>query len=373
MLTLPSILADNRFSLLVAAAPREASRQAFEAQFGGTAHESVEALCADPAVDAVYIATPHQMHAEHIRAAARAGKHVLVDKPLAVSMQDGAAMVAVAQQAGIHMLVGPSHSFDGPVAQALDLIRGGSLGRVRMIQAFNYTDFLYRPRRPEELLTSEGGGVLFSQAIHQIDIVRLLMGGQARSVAAMCGRWDAARPTEGAYAALVGFDGGGFASMLYSGYAHFDSDEWMGWTTELGQPKDPAAYGTARRTLASVASPAEEAALKQTRTFGATDLPDAAPGHEHFGPVVVSLDRGDLRLTPQGLWIYGDTERRFVPAPKALSPRAGVLDALWDAVRRNSPPVQTGAWGLANLEICHAILASADTGQTVALSHQTGL
>ncbi len=372
MLTLPSILADTRFKLVAAAAPRAESRTAFEKQFGGTSHESVEALCRDPAVEAVYIATPHQMHAEHIRAAAEFGKHVLVDKPLALSMEDGAAMVAIAEEAGIHLLVGPSHSFDGPVAQALALVREGRLGQVRMIQAFNYTDFLYRPRRPEELLTSEGGGVIFSQAVHQIDIVRLIAGGRARSVAAACGRWDPKRPTEGAYAALVNFENGAFASMLYSGYAHFDSDEWMEWVGELGMPKDPSAYGKARRMLADVASPDEEAALKQTRTFGAGEPPSLAPENEHFGPIVVSMDRADLRLTPRGVWIYADNERVFSPTPKALSPRSGVLDALWTAVREHTPPTQTGAWGLANLEVCHAILESADTGQTVSLKNQVG-
>ncbi|MEE4237768.1 MAG: Gfo/Idh/MocA family oxidoreductase [Anderseniella sp.] len=373
MLTLPSILADRRFNLVAAAAPRPESRRAFETQFGGTTHETVEALCHDPAVEAVYIATPHQMHADHIRAAAKAGKHVLVDKPLAVSMQDGEAMVAVAAQAGIHLLVGPSHSFDGPVAQALALIQEGSLGRVRMLQAFNYTDFLYRPRRPEELLTSEGGGVIYSQAVHQIDIIRLLAGGQARSVAAACGRWDPQRPTEGAYAALVGFEGGAFASMVYSGYAHFDSDEWMDWIGELGAPKDPTTYGKARKMLAGVSTPDEEASLKQSRAFGAGDLPPLAPENEHFGPIIISMDSADLRLTPRGIWIHADSERRFLPTPKAPSPRSGVLDALWDAVRDNRPPVQTGAWGLANLELCHAILTSADTGQTVSLTRQIGI
>lgn len=372
MLTLPSILADPRFRLVAAAAPRAESRIAFETQFGGASHDSVEALCRDPAVEAVYIATPHQMHADHIRAAAECGKHVLVDKPLAVSMEDGAAMVAIAEEAGIHLLVGPSHSFDGPVAQALALVREGKLGQVRMIQSFNYTDFLYRPRRPEELLTSEGGGVIFSQAVHQIDIIRLLAGGRAHSVAAACGRWDPTRPTEGAYAALVSFEGGAFASMLYSGYAHFDSDEWMDWVGELGMPKDPSAYGKARKMLADVATPAEEAALKQTRAFGAIDLPPLAPENEHFGPIVVSMDRADLRLTPGGIWIYASDERRFSPAPETLSPRSGVLDALWSAVRENTPPTQTGAWGLANLEVCHAILKSADTGQTVSLTNQVG-
>ena len=73
--------------------------------------------------------------------------------------------------------------------------------------ALNFTDFLYRPRRPEELATASGGGVVFSQAAHQVDIVRLLAGGHAQSVRAMAGAWDARRATEGAYAALIAFEG----------------------------------------------------------------------------------------------------------------------------------------------------------------------
>ena len=75
-----------------------------------------------------------------------------------------------------------------------------------MITAINYTDFLYRPRRPEELDTAQGGGALFNQAPHQVDIVRLLGGGRVASVRAMTGAGIAARPTEGAYAALLTFD-----------------------------------------------------------------------------------------------------------------------------------------------------------------------
>jgi phthalate 4,5-cis-dihydrodiol dehydrogenase len=370
MLTLPSILADRRFRLVAAAAPREESRAAFAAAFGGSVHADVAELCHDPNVDAVYIATPHQMHRDHVIAAASAGKHVLVDKPLAIAMEDGAAMVAAAEAAGIQMIVGPSHSFDGPVAQAHAMIQSGKLGRLRMIQAFNYTDFLYRPRRSEELDTAQGGGVIFSQAVHQIDIVRLLAGGLARNVAAQTGRWDQSRPTEGAYAALIAFADGAFASLLYSGYAHFDSDAWMDWVGELGHAKDPSRYGAARQMLTQAPDAQTEAALKQSRGYGASPVPDPAPHHEHFGPIILSLDRADLRLTPGGLWLYGDTEQRFIPAPRILSPRAGALDALHDAVRLGRRPVQSGAWGLANLEICHAILHAAATGQSVGLAHQ---
>ena len=108
-----------------------------------------------------------------------------------------------------------------------------------MITALDFTDFLYRPRRPEELDTEPGGGAVFNQAAHQVDIVRLLAGGKVRSVRAFTGTWDPARPTEGAYSCLLGFDNGAFASLTYSGYAHFDSDEFMGWIGEMGQKKDP--------------------------------------------------------------------------------------------------------------------------------------
>ena len=124
------------------------------------------------------------------------------------------------------------------------------MARVRMITALDFTDFLYRPRRPEELATAAGGGAVFNQAAHQVDIVRLLAGGKVRSVRAFTGSWDRARPTEGAYACMLGFDNGVFATLTYSGYAHFDSDEFMGWIGEMGQKKDPTTYGTARRGLA---------------------------------------------------------------------------------------------------------------------------
>ena len=85
------------------------------------------------------------------------------------------------------------------------LIESGEFGAVRMINAINYTDYLYRPRRPEELDTAQGGGAVFNQAAHQVDIVRLIGGGHVTSVRAATGAWDAARPTEGAYAALLTF------------------------------------------------------------------------------------------------------------------------------------------------------------------------
>jgi phthalate 4,5-cis-dihydrodiol dehydrogenase len=285
-LMLPTFAADARVELAAAADPRPEAREQFAREFGAAAFATVEDLAAAPNIDAIYVATPHQYHAAHAIAAMRAGKHVLVEKPMAIAMEEAEAMIAAARETGMRLVVGPSHSFDAPVALARSLIRDDGLGEVRMITALNFTDYLYRFRRPEELDTRQGGGVLFSQAAHQVDIVRLLGGGRVKTVRAAAGAWDPSRPTEGAYAALLTFEGGAFASLAYSGYGHFDSDELCDWIGELGQEKDPAVYGAARRALASLA-PADEAAAKSARNYGgsAPSLVDAH-WHEHFGPLV---------------------------------------------------------------------------------------
>jgi phthalate 4,5-cis-dihydrodiol dehydrogenase len=65
MFMAPTLAADSRVKVVAAADPRPEARARFKADFGGAAHDTVEALCADPAVDVVYIATPHQFHAGH--------------------------------------------------------------------------------------------------------------------------------------------------------------------------------------------------------------------------------------------------------------------------------------------------------------------
>lgn len=373
MLTLPAFKIDPRVQLVAACAPRLESRLAFQKEFGGQTYDNIMDICEDKNIEVLYIATPHQFHAEHVLAAAKSGKHVLVDKPLAISIEDGKKMVTACEQSHVHLIVGPSHSFDAPVLQARALIDSGELGAVRMINAMNYTDFLYRPRRPEELMTSEGGGVIFSQAVHQIDIVRLLAGGMGKQVSAMTGNWDAERPTEGAYSALVSFENGVFASLIYSGYAHFDSDEWMDNVNELGYDKAPENYGTARRTLKEGKASQTEAELKQNRAFGASSIASPPTHHEHFGPIIVSCEHADIRLTPDGIWIYKNESYRFEPALEIPNPRTPVIDAIVNAVRNNKPPIQTGRWGLASLEICHAILDSARSSAPVTLHQQISI
>jgi phthalate 4,5-cis-dihydrodiol dehydrogenase len=372
-LMLPTLTAHPRVDLVAAADPRDEARRQFERDFGGRGYATIEELCGDRNVEAIYVATPHQHHAAHVVAAARAGRHVLVEKPMAVSLDETTAMIEAARQAGVHLVVGHSHSFDAPIRRTREIVESGAVGRVRMITAMNFTDFLYRPRRPEELDTASGGGVVFSQGAHQVDIARLLGGGLVRSVRAATGAWDPARVTEGAYSALLTFENGAFASLTYSGYAHYDSDELCGWVSELGREKDPAAYGAMRRALARVGDGGAETAAKNARNYGGADYSgatDAAPWHEHFGLLLVACARADLRPTPQGVIIYGDSAREFVALDKPVVPRAEVIDELCDAVFDARAPVHDGEWGRATLEVCLAILRSSREGAEIALEHQ---
>jgi phthalate 4,5-cis-dihydrodiol dehydrogenase len=344
--------------------PRPQARSKFEADFGAKAFDSLEDLAAVADVDVVYVATPHQFHAAHACLAASRGKHVLVEKPMALSLEECAAMVAAARKAGVHLIVGHSHSFDAPILHARKLVASGEFGRVRMVNAFNYTDFLYRPRRPEELDPARGGGAVFNQAAHQVDIVRLLAGSAVKAVRAFTGAWDAARPAEAAYSCQLKFENGCFASLVYSGYGHFDSDEFAGWIGELGARKDPAQYATARKSLAP-----DELASKNARNYGgpAFKPPAAQEAHQHFGQVIVSCERADLRPLPEGVMIYGDqAQRREALAPPRV-PRSEVIDELYEAIANGRAPLHDGEWAAGTLQVCLAMRRSAHEDREILL------
>ncbi|MEP7030891.1 MAG: Gfo/Idh/MocA family oxidoreductase [Pseudolabrys sp.] len=369
---LPALAGDPRIALVAACDTRPEARACFAKDFAAKTYDTVAALCADPNVEAVYIATPHQYHAQHASLAAQHGKHLLIEKPMALTLAECKTIIAAAHKGGVHLVVGHSHSFDAPILRLRALIASATFGAARMINAINYTDYLYRPRRPEELDTSLGGGAIFNQAAHQVDIVRLLGGGLVTGVRAATGAWDRTRPTEGAYAALLTFAGGAFASLSYSGYGHFDSDELQGWIGEMGQAKTPYA-GAARPRFADAA---EEATFKAARNYGGPEykaLAAQAQTHQHFGTVIVSCERADLRAMPDGVMIYQNGTARLDALPKPAVPRAEVIDEFYAAVVDGKAPLHDGAWAMATLEVMLEILRASRGGGEATLHHQVAV
>jgi phthalate 4,5-cis-dihydrodiol dehydrogenase len=119
----------------------------------------------------------------------------------------------------------------------------------------------------------------------------------------------------------------------------------------------------------------EEAALKRTRTFatGAAVAVDPDRLHQQFGTVIVSCEHADLKPTARGVGIYGNAEKRFEALPSPAVPRGEVIDELYDAIVHGRAPVHSGAWAMATLEVCLAILQSAREGRDMTLAHQVGL
>jgi phthalate 4,5-cis-dihydrodiol dehydrogenase len=324
-------------------------------------------------IDAVYIATPHQSHREHVVLAAENGKDAIVEKPMALSLDDCDEMIAAAALNGIALVIGHTHSFDPAIRTMSDLIASGEVGRLSMIAMWNYTDFIYRPRRPEELDTSQGGGILFNQIPHQVDIARLLARSEVRRVRAMADILDGARPTEGSCMAMLSFADGAAASLVYSGYDRFDSDELHGWIGESGQPKS-ASHGSTHRALAAMhANGAEAQARSERYGYGGDRKWGPQPGQRwhqpHFGTLIVSCEKADLRQSADGILIYSaDGVREIeVPAGNERPGRSDVLDELYGAVTNGVLPVHDGRFARGTLEVCLAIQESAKRRSEVAL------
>lgn len=375
-LMIPAIGAHPAFTLTGVAEPNGELRRRFSSDFDCKAFSSAAELIADDEIDALYVATPHQFHREHAVAAADAGKHVLVEKPMALTLEDCDAMIDASDRAGVRLVVGHSHGFDPAVQTMRQIIASGRIGRVSMVQMFNYTDFLYRPRRPEELDTERGGGVLYNQLPHQIDIVRGLVGDDVATVFASMNRLDDHRATEGGVMAMLQFSDGASASIVYSGYDRFDSDELHGWISEGGRPKTPA-HGRARAAVAARALAADEAAMRADMFgYGGTawqsaPVADAVLGQPHFGTVIVSCEGGDLRQSPRGVVLYGDdgVEEIDLPAPRPGAGRAEVLDEFAQAIHSGDDVVHSGRFARETMRTCLAILQSARARTAIASTH----
>jgi phthalate 4,5-cis-dihydrodiol dehydrogenase len=358
--------------LVAAAEPNLETRNAFARDLQTPSYALLQELCDDTRIEAVYVATPHQFHAPHAISLAKAGKHIILEKPMALTLADCDAIIEAVERAAVQLIVGHTHAFDPAVRAMRQIVASGELGPLGMIAAWNYTNFLYRPRRPEELDTAQGGGILFNQLPHQIDIVRTIVGGRLRSVRAQATRLDQSRPTEGSAVAFLEFEDGAAASLVYGGYDFFDSDELHFWIGERGADKPPDQQGAARRALATRA--AAESRLRVERyAYGAPEGPP--PTHQpHFGVIVVTCARGEMRASADGLYIYDQNGKREVALPRsnAMPGRSEVLDDMIAAVREGKKPLHDGRWGKANVEVTLAIQRSARERREIMLEHQIG-
>ena len=362
---LPAIRGNPGFELAAVVEPAVDVRDTVAAETGVAVHADLAAMLRQPDLDAIYVATPTELHPEHVAQACAAGKHVLTEKPMAIRVEQAQAMVDVAERAGVVLQVGHSHSYDLPIRHMREMVASGALGRVRMIHTWNFTDWMARPRRPAEFDVTQGGGVTYRQGAHQIDILRLIGGGLVRSVRAATFDWNEQRRSIGAHTIFLSFADGTAATAIYNGYGHFSGTELTAGVGEWGLTEAPGRRALARSVAA--VSPEQELAAKRKRAR--TAIPASAPYQPHFGLTLVSCERGDMRQSPDGLLVYSENGREEIALAKDKSPRDLVLDEFAQAIA-GKPTTHTGRWGLANLEVCTAAIESSRTGVEIVLAHQ---
>jgi predicted dehydrogenase len=185
---------------------------------GASAEASVDDLVSRRDVDAVYCAVPHFLHATMAQKAARAGKHVLLEKPTGTSPEEAERSLQAARQCGVSFSVPFIYRYTPAWQRARDLVADGALGRLQMVR-INYTASKpasywqggYTGRAHSDWRTrllQAGGGVLIMNCIHEIDAMRWVTGLEAERVYAEYGTFATPVEVEDAIAVVIRYEGG---------------------------------------------------------------------------------------------------------------------------------------------------------------------
>ncbi len=179
----PAILeADNAQPYAIASRELEKAQKA-AADFGfEKAYGDYQSLLDDPGVDAVYIPLPNGLHQEWSLMAARAGKPVLCEKPVAVTAPDRREMEEVSRQHGVKLMEAFMYRFTTRMEQLQELLAAGTLGQVRHIHA-NFSFAMTRDQDPR-LDAAMGGGSLWDVGCYPINLIGLIMGEEPESFCA---------------------------------------------------------------------------------------------------------------------------------------------------------------------------------------------
>jgi len=170
-------LQETDLGVLTAVGSRQlASAEAFARDFGGVrAHGSYRALLDDPEVEAVYISPPHPLHAEWAIEAARAGKHILCEKPLTMNLAEAEAVVAAAHEADVFLMEAFMYRCHPFVARLGEIVASGEIGEVGLIEsAFGFG----RAFDPAHRLFNRelGGGGILDLGCYPMSVSRFIAG-----------------------------------------------------------------------------------------------------------------------------------------------------------------------------------------------------
>lgn len=294
------------------------------ADYGCTLHDSLDALLADPAVDVVVLTTPPAGHRDQTLAAARAGKHLLVEKPMAQTVAECAAMVEACDAAGVALAVVSQHRFRAAPAAAKRLVDDGRIGQVTMVRAIGpEVGFWDTSKTQDEWKLDPGQQTTYaSWGAHACDLVRWFVGDEPDLAFALFHAYGGGQPPLRSAMATYRFRGGAMAQL------------WMSY---------------------DIPAPGLGSGL-QLQLVGADGI--------------IELDAyGEVRLGRGDGWQVAFTQPAFDPLDPVSAPRlaayAGELTDLLRAAAGDGRPLVDGTEGLRTTAMLEAAERSAREGRAV--------
>ncbi len=307
----------------------------FARRFDGLALEGLDGALAEPAVDAVVIALPHDVQAEAAERALRAGKHVLIEKPIATEIDAGERVVRAAQEAGRCLAVAEEYRLSPLVQATAQALREGVLGRVALVQIAAASR--HRPAQPwKNRRESMGGGVLIDVGVHYVDILRFWFG-EPDTVWATCPpSFNDDFEGEDSVLAALGFEGGPVATIALS---------WSAYRS----PKAPQ--------------------IEIIGELGSLELRFDRPFLLHHVPL--PSDHWSRRLRDALPWRLAKHVGRFLPThrqhrilvpPADLIGSQSLINDFIDAITLGRSPAVPGVDGLQDLRVVLAAYAAIEGG-----------
>lgn len=309
----------SRLAAVVSGDPAKARRVAAEHGLPDSAvysYATFDTIRDNPDIDIVYVCLPNAMHADYTIRAARAGKHVMCEKPMAVSVAECEAMIAACKQAGRKLMIGYRCHFEPTNVAAMRLARAGAAGRTRYVRSEH--GFVQRdPLKWRLRKAMSGGGSLMDMGIYSLQAARYMTGEEPVAVTAR-------------------------ESTDRSDPRFREVEDIIDWTLEF-----PSG------AIASCQS-----------------MYSANQNH-----ILLMGDRGRIELEPatryagNRLWTGADgREQAVTPPALGTTQFAGQLDHLADCIRTGREPIVSGEEGLRDMRIVEAIYRSVREGRTIRLT-----
>lgn len=305
-------------------------------------YDSLEGLLRDDRVQAVHIATPTPLHFQHVLKALDAGRHVIVEKPVTASLGEAEELAARAAAFNRIVIVGHSEAFEPYVQAVRSVIEAGTIGVPVMVLAEKFTDWMRRPRLPEEWDGAAGGGLIRRQGIHQIDVVRTVARA-SYSVRDARIRIDTGRGGPGSYFAWLTSDEGPAACITHDGVGRLS-------------PAAESAGAAGRPPRTGGAGLADEAAKRSRRQALLRQVLDGRSpprlGEADRERLLVFGTDGDIVASARKVRVSRGAGPTIVDLSTFAAGRHAVLNELVAGISGTGAVVHDLLWGCESLRTC---------------------